>query len=422
MAKVNVGSRSLGIEPITQSQFLYYFWLIGYGNRSKYDLSLEKKLVSFLNQVPIFIAFLSTDTNIQVSDIEIKTESILDNLVNDGLENFDDKRDTREYVKNELLSSLKGGSILPSSKVINYKALKDLFSDCDDWANQLGMPMPEAKVEASGISAALLIPGSIKNLKVNIRDKKYAIELIGSYLAYFTTDLLNETEAPWYYSDPYFQALPFKKQLLLFVGYITQQLHDYERNVVIVDSDDFIKDDKLSNVQVLELLIFLSSKGGVDIESLEVNFLPTKSKVISYRLKARVSLPHDFYGEITEETKSYDLALSFRGAGTAPIVRYKNEEYELPSMQADNNPFLIINYCLNKAPGEYVKLQTIKTIPGVKGVSNINEVLKNSVFGSKRALHIFVDSSAKSIKVKNNVPASQRELEAIKKESVRQKS
>ena len=422
MAKVNVGSRSLGIEPITQSQFLYYYWVIGYGKHLKHDSSLEQKLTNFLNQVPLFIAFLAVDKNIEITDLEIDTGSILKNLVMNMLEGFDVDEGRLEYVKNVYSTKLPSDSPLLTSKIVSYKKLANLFSDCIDWIKKLELPLPEINAETLGVGGAILLPGSIKSLKVKIKKDNFAQGLIKDYISYFMTDSLNEADAPWYYADPYFQAIPFKKQLFLFTRHVVQQINRHDRNVILVNSDEFLRDKELSDIQVLELLILLAAKRSIDIENLDVSFVPTSSKVIPYNLKARISLPIDFYKEVIEETKSYELALSFKGVGTAPIVRYKTEEYELPSMQADNNPFLIINYCLNKAPGEYVKLQTIKTIPGVKGVSNINEVLKNSAFGSKRALHIFVDSSAKSIKVENNVPASQRELEAIKKESVRQKS
>lgn len=422
MAEIKAESTRLGIAPITQSQFLYYFWLMGFAQSSKSVLKIEKELVRFLNEVPVFIAYLNIDKSIDITELIINTDVILDNFVSNMLEDFNPDDNKREFVKEVLSTKLNEDSPLLKSGTKNYKNLSDLFEDCTSWINQLELPLPEVKELTEGIVGAILLPDSIKSLKIKIKDAKSYEDSINSYLSYFVTDRLNETKAPWHYSEPYFQTIPFKKQLLFFTEHIVKQINKYERNVVVVNSDEFLEDGKLSEVQIFELLIFLSIKEGIKVENLDINFVPTKNEAISYKLKARISLPKDFFRAVTEETINCKLTLSFKGVSTAPIVSCENEYYELTSMQADNNPFLIINYCLHKAPGEYVKLQTLKSVPGVHGLTNINEALKNSAFGPKRALHIFVESSAKGIKLEPTVLVKQQELEAIKTESTNKKS
>lgn len=103
---------------------------------------------------------------------------------------------------------------------------------------------------------------------------------------------------------------------------------------------------------------------------------------------------------------------------TTPVVTIQNTQYRLKSMQTTGTAFNIIAYCLNKRPNQTLTVEELRKGIGASeysnsGIGNINENLRNSLFGKDNPLSPFIETSTKSILVKSVTQLTDKELEAV---------
>jgi len=111
---------------------------------------------------------------------------------------------------------------------------------------------------------------------------------------------------------------------------------------------------------------------------------------------------------------------------SVPIVTLRNKQYPFKSMRA-GKPYTIISYCLENHPNEPIKIDDLKQrlknngkLPS--GITNINEIMRKSLFGEGEILSDFIDASPQDIMVKTKVLITNKRADEIIEASKKSKS
>lgn len=105
-----------------------------------------------------------------------------------------------------------------------------------------------------------------------------------------------------------------------------------------------------------------------------------------------------------------------------PVVRIGDKKYYLPSMR-EGLAYYVISFCLKKHPNQEIGLDKLKAELaearyGVSNLSNFNDDIRKSKFGKNNYLSPFVNSSTKSIIVKQITALTDRQIDEISAVSV----
>jgi hypothetical protein len=122
---------------------------------------------------------------------------------------------------------------------------------------------------------------------------------------------------------------------------------------------------------------------------------------------------------LAEKDSAIHTALLSFDSITKPVIKINEEQFTFKEMR-DGKPFNIISYCLEHYPKQHVTLIELKAElkasgVNVRGLVNLREAIRNSLFGEKHELSIFVIVSPHSIIVKPSIPISDKQFEMIKK-------
>lgn len=113
------------------------------------------------------------------------------------------------------------------------------------------------------------------------------------------------------------------------------------------------------------------------------------------------------------------VSLSFHGSDV-PKVTVGDEFLYFKSMR-NGNAYALVSFCLNQHPEKLITLDEFKNKYklALEGVTNINQVLKNSPFDKNQGLlRVFVESSPQSLKVKPTINITPEYLDNLRDNAV----
>lgn len=179
-----------------------------------------------------------------------------------------------------------------------------------------------------------------------------------------------------------------------------------------------------------------------ELEHIQIDLKPNRTLTFEQRIRKddeqdyyQITLLESFanYYDIVERTEPFHhvdtpssstsrqkptaATLSFESI-SKPVVSIGSETYSLSSMR-EGLPFTIISYCLKNHPDQAVEVSTLKAelkAANIKahGITNLNENIRRSHFGSEKLLSPFVVASSKGILVKQYTSLNQQQIDLIK--------
>lgn len=143
-----------------------------------------------------------------------------------------------------------------------------------------------------------------------------------------------------------------------------------------------------------------------------------------YEYSNALELTANSFAHITHDsrnTKTGEQAELAFVSITVPRVTFGLDSFDLPSMR-DGNAFRIVSHCLARHPNRTIKLsqleeELVASGSPIHGVSNIKEVLRNSIFGGHKTLEMFAEVSSKAILIKSAAALTEAQLDSIRKAS-----
>lgn len=134
-----------------------------------------------------------------------------------------------------------------------------------------------------------------------------------------------------------------------------------------------------------------------------------------YDIVVDTKIFEDYYKQVTDYAQAKMLVsveLSFIKIST-PLLLVNEQSYELPTMR-DGSAFIIVHYCYQNFIGKEVLLGTLRDNLPLRGVSNINQALKNSHFDQNNGiLRAFVSSQPKIITFNSSAMITQKDLKEV---------
>lgn len=128
--------------------------------------------------------------------------------------------------------------------------------------------------------------------------------------------------------------------------------------------------------------------------------------------------------EFLKQCKEYGVSTKLNGINASlsfelfskPVVRINDVFYGFAMMNENAKPFLMVEYCYRK-PNESISLDTLIVKKNIKGVTNIKESLKHTLFHKNAPLHYFINVTPKSLMVMPIVKLAEHQVEDIIKNS-----
>lgn len=229
---------------------------------------------------------------------------------------------------------------------------------------------------------------------------------------------------------------PTDNKRLLFL----RELDGHRRHVgelVVITPEVYEKQYSISLSTIQSVLFELEELGHI-----EIDLRPNRNLTFEQRIRkddeqdyCQITLLESFanYYDMVERTEpfhrvdtpssptnrqdSMTATLSFEGI-SKPVISIGDKKYSLSSMR-EGLPFTIISYCLKNHPDQAVEVSTLKAelkAANIKahGMTNLNENIRRSHFGSEKPLSPFVVASSKGILVKQSTSLNQQQIDLIK--------